>query len=76
MELEKPDWLQVPQRAGGEVSRARLSKDVKGKLQAGKGDQEIIGQLALIITRLVLTDSKQGHRGADGHRLHHLRARL
>eukprot|EP00959_Pyramimonas_sp_CCMP1952_P174746 3652069-Pyramimonas_sp.AAC.1 len=45
MELETPDWLQVRHRAGGEVSRDRLAKDVKGKLQAGKGDQEIIGQL-------------------------------
>ncbi|CAK0818998.1 unnamed protein product, partial [Prorocentrum cordatum] len=42
MELEKPDWLQ----------------DVKGKLQAGKGDHEIIGQLVLIIARLVLADSR------------------
>eukprot|EP00959_Pyramimonas_sp_CCMP1952_P175130 3659762-Pyramimonas_sp.AAC.1 len=58
MELEKPDWLQVPQRAGGEVSRARLAKGVKGKLQAGKGDHEIIGQLVLIIARLVRTDSR------------------
>eukprot|EP00959_Pyramimonas_sp_CCMP1952_P101140 2115769-Pyramimonas_sp.AAC.1 len=58
MELEKPDWLQVSQRAGGEVSRARLSKDAKGKLRAGKGDHEIIGQLVLIIARLVLTDSR------------------
>eukprot|EP00959_Pyramimonas_sp_CCMP1952_P292034 6107883-Pyramimonas_sp.AAC.1 len=49
MELEKPDWLQVPQCAGGEVSRARLAKDVKGKLQAGKGDHEIMGQPVLII---------------------------
>eukprot|EP00959_Pyramimonas_sp_CCMP1952_P442568 9264656-Pyramimonas_sp.AAC.1 len=51
MELEKPVWLQVPQRAGGEVSRARMPKE-------GKGDHEIIGQLVLIIALLALTDSR------------------